>query len=141
MKARDFVRMLALVPLLAAFGPGNCEPAMDFGTRGVVPNDPTSEDVDDDSYAITIPRGVAVVLHCRGTCNDLAVHSLAPERVYAAATRTRDLEVNEIAVLVGLVEGEAQVGADAYDFSYTFNVRVVEPEADTGQAMRAITIP
>jgi hypothetical protein len=140
MRSRDLRGVVALLPFLAAFGPCGL-PDEELGTRSALAEEEGPRDLPEESDVIVVPRGVAVILQCRGTCGaDVVVRSSDSTRVFAGATRTRERERGEVGVIVGLVEGETKITFDIFDNSYTRRVRVREPDADVGQALRVITL-
>lgn len=141
MKPRDVRGVLALLPLLAAFGP--CAlPDEQLGTRSALADEEGPRHIREDTDVIVVPRGIAVILQCRGTCGSrVFAHSRDPSRVFAGATRSEEPELGEVVIVVGLVEGETKIAFDIFDNSYELRVRVTATSgSDASDAPKVFTI-
>lgn len=118
--------VVMLFPFLAAFGPGNCAPDVDFdaerqaaGVSGVR--------FDADALLLTVPSGVAVVLQCDQGCNSIDITSEHPEVAFAARTSIAQEFERDVGVIVGLQPGVGRVGVLVGDLFYDITVQVTAP--------------
>lgn len=123
---RRLLALVAMAPMLLAFGPGNCAPDVDFAAEAAAEEESAAWSQDD--LTITAPLGVAVILQCRTGCNTIYVYNDAPEAVFAAATAVgQDITDTEVGVVVGLRQGLHTIDVAVGDLGYSISVNVTAP--------------
>jgi hypothetical protein len=131
--------LLALAPMLLAFGPGNCPPDVDFAAQAGAEEE--SAAWSQENLTITAPLGIAVILQCAGGCDALDVLSDDPDAVFAGVTAVgRDITDTEVGVVVGLRQGLHTIDVAVGDLGYSISVNVTA--APVGRvASAAIVVP